>query len=531
MQESQLVEMDDHFSREEGSFAPLIERIDAIDHTRRAIFEDGKWASFGDLHELSMRVQGALAARGVARGSRILSIVSNGTGFIALLLACMRMGAVLAPLDLGLSSREVALFIETANPSLIVIGDERYANVAEESEATLARISDLLVEPASSESHAAPSPNPDDPCLIVFTSGSTGSPKGVLLPVRSICHAASSLAKGLGLVDSDIVLNALPVCHLFSINAGTLAPLISGAPIVTMPHFQPNVALDLIEGQRASVFNGVPTMYRRLAKEQQEHPRDIGSLRGGYIAGAKCGTVAAYHDILGFTPSTLYGLTEFPVIALEPLNSAFTCDEGKVGSVIDGVSLCFEMDRDDADGTQLGEILCKGPQSMLGYFGNAKKTSEVIDDLGWVHTGDLGYLDKDNRLHVSGRKDDVINKGGNKVFPAEVEAVCLEHSDIVECCVLGMPHDELGEQIVVFAQVGEQSNLQCEDLRKFAQASLSRYKLPDQLVLVQQMPYLHNGKTDKAMLRRLYGMPDDKGRLHEISRNGEPAVSLAAAIA
>lgn len=467
-----------------------------------ALIHEGVSVSYAELATLVARIEEAFTMRGISHGDRVLSTLDCGPHFIALLFACLRTGVVLAPLSTGVDDGAVRDFVRMVEPKAILVESKCSAQLAGAVEAMVVGIDELkegeglpLVRSRNMQS--------EDACLIVFTSGSTGAPKGTLLPARSLAHAWHALSEGLHCTSDDVFLNALPVCHLFSLNAGIILPITMGARVVVMSRFSATAALDLMEAEGVSVFSGVPTMFKRLACEQQVRPRNLSAMRTGYVGGADCTNIEECETVLHVALKVLYGMTESPIIAIGSA-SAREGDGTCIGAMVDEVAIRFDCSTDaEADGA-IGEILCKSPGTMLGYFRNSEKTQEKLCSDGWIRTGDIGYLDEYGRLHVSGRKDDVINRGGYKIFPAEVEAVCARYPGMEECCVMGMPHKELGKQIVVFAAHNEHDGLTSTELRSFARKHLSAHKLPDQTILVSEMPHLRNGKIDKAALRLLY---------------------------
>lgn len=486
------------------------------DPDRTALISQDESVSYEELARAIASIQLELEKHGVKKGDRVVSFVGNSPAFVALLIASLRSGTILVPLSAGLTDTEISRFLDVAFPSLVVYDAERDGDISRKYGYAAVQIDEAAskefqgVFPCSVELDA------EDPCLIVFTSGSTGSPKGVLLALKSIIHATSSLSDVLDCTDQDVFLNALPTNHLFSINAGILLPLLKGAATVLVPKFSATKTLDAIEKHQVSVFSGVPTMFKRMEKEQQHQPRNVRSMRTGFIAGAQCDSLNEFQHTLHCKPQVLYGLTESPVIS-----AASNCNEEactNVGELVKGVSICFRDAEGNVTADGMGELLCKSPGTMLSYFRNEKKTSEAIDSDGWLHTGDLGYVDDKGRLCIIGRKDDVINRGGYKIFPSEIEEACSDYPGIIDCCAIGMPHKELGQQIVVFAELRFDADADAEALRKHASVRLSKQKLPDQLIRVNKMPYLDNEKIDREALRKVYAssqgtFSDDEGRL------------------
>lgn len=325
----------------------------------------------------------------------------------------------------------------------------------------------------------------------------------MLLSEDNLIHAVTSINKALGATVEDVFFTALPMSHVYGINTGVLLPMLLGATSVVMAKFRSGAALDAIAAHRATILNGVPSMYRRMAAEQKCSPRDLACVSQGTIAGAACANLDEYRRVLHCSLRVIYGATECPIVAMtsasDPLDTAIT-GVGRFNDTIDA-RIVDEAGRPVERGTR-GEILCQSPGAMLGYLGDPAATARCIDERGWVHMGDIAYEDDKGYVHIVGRKGDVINRGGYKVAPAEVERAYSGHPALGACCAMGFPHHDLGQQIVLFAEVRPGCSPE-GSLRDYAKGRLAKFKLPDQVIVLEAMPYLPNGKIDKAALRNL----------------------------
>ncbi len=459
----------------------------------------------------------ALLDAGVAPRDRIVVIVPSGTAFAYLLFASMRLGVNLIPLDVLLTDGEIGARLDMTSPKLVFASTPEHVEYARQRGY---RVVDVKGECEGCESLEAfllsmrgkPAPelpvldeaDEHAPALTIFTSGTTGKPKGVLLSQANLQHAVTSINLSLSCENDDVLLTSLPVSHVYGVNTGILLPMLVGATSVLMPKFKSDASLDAIERYRVSVYNGVPSAYKRMANAQLNAPRDLSSMRTGTIAGAKCTNLEDYERILRCQARILYGSTECPIIA-------FTQEGDSLDVSISGVGRfnpTVEPRIIDEAGNPLrvceaGEIVCKSPGTMIGYLDNPEATLACVDSQGWMHTGDIGYVDEAGYVQVIGRKVDVINRGGYKVYPAEVEDAYGGNPDILDCCVMGMPHEELGQQIVLFVALRE-GDVSAQDLRCYAKDKVAKYKIPDQVIVLPKIPYLPNGKPDKRAMAIMF---------------------------
>ena len=460
-------------------------------------------------------MRAALAEAGVCQGDRVVAALPSGIEFAVLLFACMQMGVNLIPLEMLLTGEEVGERMDIAQPQLAFMAFSDHIEKAsdlgcrtvslDEGEGVEAfeEFINTRFDPAHKLS-VAPPPS-GLPILTIFTSGTTGQPKGVMLSEGNLSHAIGSINEAVGCRNDDVFLTALPFSHIYGINTGILLPMLVGGTSVLMSKFGSRVSLDAIAKHRVSVYNGVPSMYKRMARVQENAPRNLSSMRTGTIAGAKCSNLEYYQRVLHCTARILYGFTESPIIAAARSGDSLDVAETGVGRFLDTV----EPRIVDQDGRvlgvdEVGEIACKSPGTMLGYLDNMEATRTCIDAGGWIHTGDLGYVDSNGYVHIVGRKVDVINRGGYKVYPAEIEGVYGNHPDVLDCCVLGLPHVDLGQQIVLFVAMRSRGEADPKELRDYAAEKLAKYKIPDRVIVLERIPYLANGKHDIQAVMELY---------------------------
>lgn len=497
--------------------------------------------SYAQLQRQIESVRRLLCDEGLAPGDRVAALMPTSGAFAAVLFAAMQLGLNLVPFGTLHTEEEIRTRLADVHPRLTVTDDGRFEALVRNEGYPALFVSSCADKPKLGKTLAGGGQGSrelaqvevglsDDavrssrvmapgmvasrkgeklcPILTIFTSGSTGRPKGALIAEEAVAYAVSAINDALGAMQDDVFLTALPVNHIYGINTGLLLPLALGATSVLVPKFRPDTMLDAIEEHRATVFNGVPSMYQRMARTQREQPRNVSTLRTGTIAGAQCNDLEMLHEVLHCRPRIIYGSTESLIVAT-------TRGDDSLDTAVTGVGrfVCpTEAAIIDEDGCaqpvgEVGEIVSRNPGDMIGYFENPEATAACIDASGWVHSGDLAYQGPDGYVHIVGRKKDIINRGGYKITPSEVERVYRGLEDIAECCVVGLPHKELGQQIVLFA-VSSGKALMADELRNYAKGHIAKFKIPDQVVLLEEMPYLPNGKIDKQELARRFEHDD-----------------------
>lgn len=472
--------------------------------------------SFDHFFTAADAVAGEMARRGIGRGDRVLLLAANSPEWVVSFWATLRAGAVIAPGNGWWSGEEVAHVVGLVRPSL-VIGDPKrlsklpagavYGDVLDVDE-----IRQLVDDPAS----APPAPPlavttgaEEDPAVIVFTSGTTGFPKGATLAHRSvIANLHDLLARSRRLpqqIDPDqpgpVSLMMGPLFHIGGIQSMALS-LVGGGTLVFLDgRFDSTQVLDLIERERVNVWGGVPTMARRVLDDPTLAGRDLSSVRSVTLGGAPVPPEIVARLRAAFPNaqkgvSTIYGMTE--------LGGTVAAASGKLMATHPGTSgapqrlVDMRIANPDADG--VGEVLVRTPGQMLGYWGEAEDRA-VIDEEGFVHTGDLGRLD-DGLLTLTGRSKDIVIRGGENVAAPRIEAALLEHPEVLDAAVVGLAHPDLGEEVAaaVVARPGTAPDI--ETLTLFLKERLAHFEVPSRWWLRDEpLPTNDAGKVDKRALR------------------------------
>jgi fatty-acyl-CoA synthase len=347
----------------------------------------------------------------------------------------------------------------------------------------------------------------DDVINMQYTSGTTGFPKGVQLTHANIVKNAFYIGECMKLGPEDRVCIPVPFFHCFGCVLGTLNTVTHEATMVPVESFDAEAVLEAVDGERCTALLGVPTMFIAELDHPDFEQYDTSSLRTGIMAGSPCPmeVMKKVVDVMGAKEITIaYGQTESsPVITQTRTDDPLELRVSSVGRKLPDVEvriLGVETDEDCAPGEQ-GELLTRGYHVMRGYYKMDEKTGEVIDDEGWLHTGDLAIMDEDGYVRITGRAKDMIIRGGENVYPREIEEFLYTHPEISDVQVYGVPDEKYGEKIAAAVQLRQDAELTAEDVRDFCRDNIARYKVPEYVDFVEEYPMTASGKIQKYKLR------------------------------
>jgi malonyl-CoA/methylmalonyl-CoA synthetase len=447
--------------------------------------------SGGELADRAAVAAGALAARGVVPGCRVLWSCAPSLDSIVGLLGALRLGGVVVPVNPAVTRAELRYVVRDVQPSAFLLDRPQSAEwiVADEPGAVVFAPRELR--------HAGTTPtdldaaSPDDDALIVYTSGTTGEPKGAVHTHRSLLAGAQSLRVAWGWRPEDRLVLALPLFHVHGLCAGLFGTLVTGASAVVFERFSPALVLEAVPD--ATMFFGVPTMYHRLA----ESP---GAAALAALRLCVCGSAplaadlwCRFHDEFGVSVLERYGMSETLLTLSNPLVGERR--PGSVGLPLPGVEATIH----EADDLGVGELMVRGPSLCRGYW-QRPEASAGLDGRGWFATGDLASVADDGYYAIRGRRTELIITGGHNVYPAEVEAVLGRHPSVAEVAVVGLPSAEWGESVAAFV-VGAGGSPDVGALEQLAAQELSAYKRPRQFVVVDSLPRNAMGKLLRRELR------------------------------
>ncbi|WP_038035776.1 AMP-binding protein [Thermopetrobacter sp. TC1] len=488
-----------------------------VDETRPFItVSDGKGGdartlSFSDIRRMSLRMARALARMGARPGDRICVQVRKSPEALALYLACLAGGYVFQPLNMAYTAEEVRYFVRDAKPRILIVDPERKEALTDLAEETGAKLLTLrgdwrgsffmlqMVQPENFEPVAC---DAQAPAAMLYTSGTTGRPKGAVLSHGNLLSNARDLVSVWDFTENDVLIHALPIHHAHGLFVAINVPLLSGARLIWHERFDANaIVADL---PRASVLMGVPTFYARLLKTPAHRLRRAAANMRLFISGSaplSPALHAAFEEATGHAIVERYGMTETGMIASLPLNGARK--PGSVGFALPSVSLRI-VDRETGEPLPQGEtgmVEVKGPNVFSGYWQQPEKTDEAFREDGWFITGDLGRIDDQGYLHLVGRAKDLIITGGLNVYPAEVEAVLDSLPGVAEAAVVGIPDAEWGEKVCAIVAPDGSRRLDEKGLIAALKERLAGYKVPKRVVFVDALPRNAMGKVMKDSLR------------------------------
>ncbi len=486
-------------------------------------FEGATW-SYAEFHDRCARVADVLRSGGVQQGDRVAYVAFNHHTFLECMFACARIGAIFVPLNFRLTGPELAFMLDDAGVSTMIAGpDHRPILDAVRAEVPVQRwigvegtagadgaiweAYDELVAAASTVDEIA-TIDPDDTALIMYTSGTTGRPKGAMLTHANIWWRNAGTMMTGEYTDAEVTLVMAPLFHIGGLNVTTLVVMQRGGHVILHRHFDPEAALEAIEAHRVTSVFGVPAMFLFMSQAPEFDTADLTSINITICGGAPVPEpLQKRYRGVGVPFQQGYGLTETSP-SLTVLAKEF--GEQKLGSA--GQPVFFmDMKLVDEEGATVtepfvkGEICAKGPNIMKGYWNRPEATADAIDPDGWFHTGDAGYVDEDGFYFVVDRVKDMVISGGENVYPAEVEEVLLAHPTIAEVAVIGTPSERWGESVTAVVDLVPDATLTLEELRDFAGGSLARYKLPTRLEIVDEIPHNASGKMLKRELRSQFG--------------------------
>ncbi len=472
-----------------------------------AVLCDGRSVSYAELDRLADGFAAGLLARGVQPGERVATRLPNSIEYIALIHAVARVGAVLVPLNTRLTEQEIGYQTGLTEP-VLGIGDWRL--VTGNWQPPTVTPSELTQSPnhpviPSSLPPFLPSPHPQS---IIFTSGTTGQPKGALLTFDNHLWSANASAYRIGIAVNDRWLSCLPLYHVGGL-AVVFRSCLYGTAIVLHERFDVDAFHASLDTDSVTLTSLVPTMLHRLL--QSRSTPWPASLRLVLLGGAAATPelLAAAWDA-GVPVAPTYGLTEASSQVATALPADARRKPGTVGKplLFTEVRIVDNSAPDRQGGSlplgEIGEVLVRGPQVMAGYYRNPDATERTIRD-GWLHTGDLGYVDDEGDLFLVQRRSDLIVSGGENVYPAEVEAVLRQHPAVAEACVVGVADAEWGQRVAAAVQLHPGAMVEVELLLNFCRERLAGYKMPRLLRFVEELPQTASGKIERRRVVEMLG--------------------------
>lgn len=479
--------------------------ISAWSGSERIAFRfEGRAISYAELDDRIGVTAARLAEYGVSFGDRVAFCGLNRVEVFEALFACARLGAIFLPLNNRLSTAELRYQLDESDPKLVLTTDGFDASLRQAAHDHTVR--DLEAEPfaGSATRGSGVGPSPDSPVLMVYTSGTTGHPKGALLSHDALLHTVLNGVDHQGLTADDRIIAPLPTFHVGGLNIQTLPTLFVGGEVVLMRRFDPARVLDLITEYRPTQTLLVPAMLSAVAGHLRFGETDFSCLVG-INTGSSVVPEAVMRPYFerGVPVGQVYGATETGPTSIvlrydEAADRMASCGRPALHTELRIVDRASGVDVHPGDD---GELWLRGPNLFSSYWNDAEASREAFAD-GWYRTGDVGHQDAEGFVYISDRVKDVVISGGENIYPAEVENVLLEHPDIEELAVLGRPDERWGEMPVVVLVPVAGAEIDLEGLRRWCDGRLARYKQPREVVVVDALPRTALGKVQKHLLRR-----------------------------
>lgn len=477
---------------------------------RKALHFEGRTWTYAEMQAEIELCAARLAALGVGRGERVAFLGLNQPMYFFVMFGAARLGAIFVPLNFRLTGPELAFMIEDCAASALIVDAHLSPTIAPLRDG-LKSLKAWLAAETGSDWTREPTPvgeldvAEDEVAMIMYTSGTTGRPKGAMLTHGNFWWNNVNLLLSFDIQLDDVTLTAAPIFHIGGLNVLTLGTFEKGGLVVLHRAFDPGRALADITAHRVTTMFGVPAMFLFMSQHPDFPGADFSSVRTLVVGGAPCPLpLLKTYAARGVQMQQGYGLTETaPMVTLlaPEFGEAKTGSAGRAPLFTD-VKLIDSAGRDIHEPGAAGEVLVRGPNVTKGYWGLPQATALAIDAEGWFHTGDGGYFDEDGFLFISDRIKDMIITGGENVYPAEVESALMRHPAIAEAGVIGEPDPQWGEAIVAVVALKPGQSLNLEDLRAFAGEHLARYKLPRRLEIVPALPRNATGKILKYQLRQ-----------------------------
>ncbi|MEH6943950.1 long-chain-fatty-acid--CoA ligase [Bacillus sp. JJ722] len=485
----------------------LVKQSERMGNQVAFVFERNN-TTYYELNEKVSRLSSSLSTKGLGKGSHIALLIGNTPDYIYSLYACWRIGAVVIPINPAYTSSEISYILKNAKVDAILYTSQLKKMI----ESIILEINDRidLISTDCDEFNQyimegdlhfkEAKMDQDDTAVILYTSGTTGKPKGAMLSHRNLYSNAVATGRALEISDKDSIIGVMPMFHIFAMTVCLNMPIICGAKLILMRQFSPKEFISNINEHNVTFFGGVPTMYNFIHHYLQETKEDFSSVTHCASGGASL-PVSVLEDFEKSYQTIIqegYGLSEGAgVVTLNPRRGQIK--PGTVGLPIEDILVNVVNDAgEEVSIGEIGELICKGPNVFKGYFEMPEATSLALKD-NWLFTGDLAVKDEDGYIRIVDRKKDLIIVGGFNVYPREIEEVLFQHENIIEAGVISEPDEKYGERIVAF--VVSKSSMQQQEVLDYCKLHLSKYKLPSKVIFLKELPKTASGKILRRALQ------------------------------
>lgn len=492
-----------------------------------SIHFQGRDYSYEEVNQHVQKLASSLQKLGIQKGDNIALILGNTPHFVISMYACFHAGVTVVPINPIYTPAEISYIVNNADVKAIITLDVLFPLMEKLSD-SLSNIEHVILCETSAEkvntatsslkdkcysfmelvisgncSSKAVEVQNDETAVILYTSGTTGKPKGAMLTHENLYSNARDVATFLNFKNGEKILVCLPMFHVFALTVCVNAPIVSSSTMVIQAKFSPKEVFELIENNGITIFAGVPTMYNFIYQYSEGFPEIWKNVRTCVSGGASLpvSLLENFEKKFSVTISEGYGLSEAsPVTNFNPIDRPRKA--GSIGTSINNVEtkIVNVLGEEVATG-EVGELIIRGPNVMKGYYGMPEETENTIRN-GWLYTGDLARADEDGYFYIVDRKKDLVIVGGYNVYPREVEEVLYQHPGIVEAAVAGVPDPEQGESVRAFVVLKDKS-LTEQDILDYCKERLAKYKLPKEVIFLDELPKNTTGKILRMALREM----------------------------
>jgi fatty-acyl-CoA synthase len=530
------------------TISDLLERDAMVFPTKEAVVMADRRHSYFDLNEEANRLAAGLLKMGVARDDKVGIWMHNLYEWVVAWFAVAKIGAVVVPMDTWYKPSEAEFILGHSEAICVITSEETegidFISMIDAVSPRLPNLEHVIVvgriPPARKDltpyqsllqwgrdwkdslsfQSAIRVKGVDDVAFILYTSGTTGKPKGAMLTHRNITSNAIEIDLVLRITRDDRILVPVPFSHAFGSILGITLAAVNAATMVPTVGFDPEDALRIIDKEGITICHGVPTMFIRMLNVLEHKDYSTTTLRTGIVAGAPCPreVMEDVMDVMGCNLSNAYGETEAgPIITANRLDDVLEKRLTTVGRPLPGLEAHIVDDENKpVKQGEVGEIVARGVNIMKGYFKDPEATDITIDKKGWLHTGDLGMVDEDGFYSIVGRKKDMLIVGGFNVYPPEVEAYYIEHDAIMDISIVGIADEDLGEVPAAALQVTPGESITAQEMVDWAYGDIASAKIPRYVAIGHELPYSGRGKVQKFILRDQLTEMINSGKLKKV---------------
>lgn len=506
------------------SVAQLLDKAYKSNPDKEVIYDGNRRMTYRDLQKEASELAAGFMKLGIQKGDRIGVSIPAWHEFIVIVFAIAKAGAILVPFNTRYRDDEVEHILRDSGAKMVLFTKEHDGiNHLEQFQTLIKRLPALehlitvrFEEPGlmsynevqrsgiGAEIPAIGTDVEEDVFAIIYTSGTTGKPKGAMLTHNNLIYCTVNSCLAIKANENDVFLHGTPYFHIMGL-AAILRLVATETKAVILEKYSPEKTLQLIEQEKITIHPGVPTLFILEMNHPNFKSYDLSSLRVAIMAGAPCPVeiIQRVETEMGCPVLVSYGMTETsPILTMTDFDDPAYLKSETVGRALKGVKLkIVDENRVETAPGIVGEIACQTPGLMKGYYNMPEKTYEVIDEERWYYTGDLGTIDEDGYVRIVGRKKDLLIRGGYNIYPTEIEEAFYSHPSIMEAAIVGLPDTVLGEVSCAAITLKPNQQVTTDELKSFIQEKVADYKVPDHIVIVEELPKTPSGKIMKFALK------------------------------